>query len=254
MRRLLLTTAIVTGALFAAPLAHAANTFTIAATLGENPAAGNNSTTGGPVITPGLTFSDSVTLVMNTVTAINTAGSEHTGFFTLAPQASCKGPSAALGSPGCYTPSLSEKLADWGWAGTETDRVTGSFLITDALGNTVTIAESGTFSAKYGGSKLPCAANSDNGNTDCFIWDGSTPANNGVTGSFLKQVTFSDGTKLDVTFKNAEDWDITPTLTFKETVAGTPQQQDVGVAEPSTIALLGLGLLGTLVSAKRKRG
>lgn len=251
MRRLLTTSAIVIGALaLHTPIAHAANTFTVAGTLGENPASG---TQGGPTITPGLTFSDSVTLAMSTVTPVLTSGSEKTGLFTLAPNGSCKGPSNPVGTPGCFTPKFSDQLAalDFSWTGTETDRVSGSWVITDPAGHSVTIAESGTFTAKYGGNALPCATASGAGNSDCFIWDGAS--NNGSTGSFSDLITFPvDGTKMTVTFNNAEDWDINPTMSLDET--GGPTQQAAPVPEPATIALLAIGLLGTVVAAKRKRG
>lgn len=250
MKRLYLAGAVATAALLAVPAAYATPSFSIQATLTENPGSGNGSSQGGPVITPGLTFTDSgIVLSLNTTKMINTQGSQNTGFFTLDPNNNCKGPSNPIGTAGCFTPTFSQKLAanDLSWNGTETDIVGGTFVITDTLGNQVTITEGGVFTAKYGGKTLPCS-NSSPGNTDCFIWNGSTPTNNGVSGVFSDNVTFSDGTALTVNFINNEDWAIAAELSMVETAG-----PHTSVPEPASIALLGLGLLGTVATVRRRR-
>jgi hypothetical protein len=112
---------------------------------------------------------------------------------------------------------------------------------TEAGGVTGSLTESGIFEAKYGGSPLAGCTNSGSGNTDCIVWTG---ASNTPTGSVILAATLSNGNIVDVDFYNAQDWDITPKISFD--LDPTPL--------PATLPLFagGLGILG-LITQRRKR-
>ena len=133
--------------------------------------------------------------------------------FTLAPQGTCFG-------GGC-----SNHI--------ETDNIT--FTISGLkLGAYVipTIVESGVFTAKYTGSELSCATGDgkspSSGETDCFLWNGAASTYNG---SYMTSAAIGNGQTLDVTFNNATDWNITPTVSFDVRTA-VPEFLDLGDDAP----------------------
>jgi len=105
----------------------------------------------------------------------------------------------------------------------------------------------GTYVANYDGTAdyngAPCTTSPGN-QTDCIVW------HNEKTGadSLTIPVTLSDGDSLDVTLFNAQDWDITPKISFDLTDPPAP------TPIPGALSLFagGLGVLG-LVGRRRKR-
>ena len=114
-----------------------------------------------------------------------------TSFFSLSPT----GINAGCGT-GCTT--ASEYIQ-----ATLTFKTTGGTV----LGS---MTETGFYQAKYGGPELSCS-DSGAGNTDCFDWNGAgtTP-----TGQTTLTDPLSNGDTIAVTFYNAEDWTITPQISF----------------------------------------
>jgi hypothetical protein len=123
--------------------------------------------------------------------------------------------------------------------------VTGTLNVTlnftEAGGITGSVTESALYEAKYGGSALSGCTNSSGPDTDCIVWNG---ASNTPNGSVILAATMSNGSIIDVDFYNAQDWAITPTISFD--LRATPL--------PATLPLFvsGLGILG-LIAQRRKR-
>ena len=125
--------------------------------------------------------------------------------------------------------------------------VTGTISVTlnfSERGGTGSLTETATYQAKYGGSTLPCS-DSPAGDTDCIDWTG---AGNSPTGSVILAVAMTNGDILDVKFFNAEDWSITPQISFD--LDPTPAPTPLPAALPLFAG--GLGVLG-LISRRRKR-
>jgi hypothetical protein len=105
------------------------------------------------------------------------------------------------------------------------------------------LTETGTYEAKYGGTKLGCTS-SPGGDTDCVLWGSTT---NATTGSITDIINFTNGDVLDITLYDAQDWDITPQISFELTApTATPL--------PPALSLFvgGLGIFG-LLGARKKR-
>jgi hypothetical protein len=102
----------------------------------------------------------------------------------------------------------------------------------------------GTYEAKYGGTKLPCTS-SGNGNTDCVDWGSNTT----LTGSTTYVIDFTDNAVLDITLYNANDWNITPEISFN--LATDPTATPLPAALPLFAG--GLGVLGFAGSWRRRR-
>lgn len=120
--------------------------------------------------------------------------------------------------------------------------ITVNFSVTDAAGHTATATQTGTYEAKYSGTYLSCSGKSGSGQSDCVDWTGS---NGTATGRVTDVLNFGDGTILDITLYNAEDWAITPKISFDLDPTPTPL--------PATLPLFagGLGLVGYLTRRKR---
>ena len=125
---------------------------------------------------------------------------------------------------------------------TVTGTLNVTFTFTEAGGVHGTLTESGIYEAKYGGSPLAGCTNSGPGDTDCIVWNG---ASNTPTGSATVAATLSNGNIIDVKFNNAQDWNITPTISFD--LDPTPL--------PATLPLFagGLGMLGMIARRKNRR-
>ena len=160
---------------------------------------------------------------------IGSLGSHHSAF-TLNPAGSCSGGGCVGGSNG-----------------TETDLITFSFSNVKVNGGTpFSFSETGTFTAKYHGSELSCAVGDgvspSSGQTDCLVWTGASNTWNGST--ILSESIPGTGNTLDVVFYNKTDWSVTPAIAFE--VVDAP-----AVAEPSTFAILGIGVLGLIAFGRR---
>jgi hypothetical protein len=130
--------------------------------------------------------------------------------------------------------------------------------------STGSLTQDGTFQANYSGS-LDCS--SSRGQSDCIYWKGTsstqlTPTadgstyntsgdrnNQSTTASVIDLVTLANGTTFDVNFFDAQDWDITPGVSFTNL--------DPATATPLPAALPlfagGLGVLGFAGSWRRRR-
>src|SRR5262249_418433 len=119
-----------------------------------------------------------------------------TNFFTATPSASC-GTSSSCASPN-YT---------------QIGTLTASFSFTETVSHaTASLTQSGTYEAKYQGSALACTS-SPAGKTDCIFW--TALPYNAATATVTDLVTFTNGDVLKVTLYKAEDWAITPTISFQ---------------------------------------
>lgn len=152
----------------------------------------------------------------------------------LTPQSTCFG-------TGCTTDGSGNKIetTSVGLGLNALQLFNGSTPLGTALGNQNYF---GTFTAKYSGPILSCAAGDgvspNPGQTDCVTWTGG-----GNSGLYNGSSSFSyampgTGYTLDVTLNNATDWSVTPSATFS--VADAPP----AVPEPTSLALLGTGLAG----------
>jgi hypothetical protein len=124
---------------------------------------------------------------------------------------------------------------------TASGTLTITFNVTDAAGHSATATQTGTYEAKYSGTYLGCSGKSGMGQSDCVDWTGS---NGTSTGKVTDVLNFGDGTILDITLYNAEDWAITPKISFD--LDPTPL--------PATLPLFmsGLGALGLLGWRKKR--
>jgi hypothetical protein len=104
----------------------------------------------------------------------------------------------------------------------------------DCLSATGCVQETATFEAQYssgGSSKLPCT--NLTGNTDCVLWGSTTLGNQHVGGT----ISFSSGDTVALTLYNAEDWDITTTISASQTPL--PATLPLFVGGLSVMGLLG---------------
>jgi hypothetical protein len=186
-----------------------ANTITVngSYTVTYTPSVGN-----GPSISYGLNhngFTENLTLGV---------ASPQMNFFTATPNGSC--------GTGCGANN-----------NTASGTLTVTFSFTQPSGATGNLTETGIYQAKYSGSPLSCTT-SPGPQTDCINWSG---ANDPIV------VHFSNGDTLDVTLYNAQDWAITPKISFDMVNVPGPI---AGAGLPGLIAACG-GLLGW--SRRRKK-
>lgn len=109
--------------------------------------------------------------------------------------------------------------------GTETDTFTVTFTFSEPGAATSSQMANGTFQADY------------QTQFDTVTWQTPNPLT----------FKFADGATLLVTLVNGQDWDIKSQISFDMTTAPDP------VPEPASLGLLGLGMLGTLAVARRRR-
>lgn len=155
-----------------------------------------NGTTGG---SPGVTFSNELgggTLdLVSGGTGITISPNTTSGlmnFFTANP-GSCN--SSCVNNPN--------------FPSTDQGTITIAFSFSEPTGATGNLSEQGTYYAKYTAPPLPAwCTDSLGSNTDCIVWSKSGGWVDPLT------VTFTNGDKLVIDLMNAEDWSITPQITF----------------------------------------
>ena len=129
-------------------------------------------------------------------------------------------------------------------------KITFNFTIGGATGSTTVYA---WYLAKYSGSHIACDTTSgvqigpSSYQTDCIVFSDSKTSSPpsplpGPNGTLLQQVSLSNGQILDVTFYNAEDWDITSHIGFE--LQNGPNQSK-GVPGP----VMGAGFPGVILAA-----
>lgn len=218
-RKILAATA---GLLLAAGAANA-TTITGTYTVGISNAHGNT-----PSITDNLPASFSINPTMNG------PATAQQSFFTVTPANSC--------GSGCASQFEGSPYWTNEYTASATLTVTFTFTnMTPVAGSDLT--ETALYQAKYGGAALSCATASGPGQTDCVTWTISNP-----NGTDPLVINFTNGDQLAINFFDAEDWAITPKISFQLTDPGaTPL--------PGALPLFvsGSGLLGLLGWRRQKR-
>jgi len=162
-------------------------------------------------------------------------------FFTASPASTC--------GPGCdavFEPVVKRRITTYTPYYVASGTITVDFNFSNVTVLSGDTSETGLYQAKYGGLPLsPCALASGAGDTDCITWDkGNDPL----------AIKFTDGYTLDIILSDAEDWAITPKISFQLTttpVANPPPETPI----PATLTLFasGFGLLGLLCMRRKKR-
>ncbi len=132
-------------------------------------------------------------------------------------------------------------------SGTASGTIAVTFAFTTPTGATGNFTETGLYQAKYGGSFLSCSGKSGYGQSDCINW---SHINDPIV------VSFTNGDILDLTLFDAEDWAITPTISFQALGCGAGiicSHQD-STPLPAALPLFASGLGGFgLLAWRRKR-
>lgn len=188
------------------------------------------------IATPGTpklsTISGASTTYTGTLPSTMTLGTTSTyNFFTAEPSGTC-GSNCTKDTEGSH-----HYYTDTG-----TISVTFNFTnLTPVAGSVLT--ETGTYEAKYGGAALGCTSSSA-GDTDCILWGSTTKGNQAIT----DVIDFTNGDVLTITLDDAQDWNITPEISFDLT-------QPTATPLPPAVALFagGLGMFGYLGARKKRK-
>ena len=140
----------------------------------------------------------------------------------------------------------------WGTLGNETasGTITANFYFTNVTVQSGSTSANALYQAKYGGTELGCS-DSGSGSTDCVDWGVTTPPSSYGAYNTTLAINLTNGDLLDITLLSAEDWSITPQITFQLSVPNG----DLGQTPlPGALPLFasGLGALG-LLGWRRKR-
>jgi hypothetical protein len=130
--------------------------------------------------------------------------------------------------------------------------VTFGFTNLTVLSSSSTLTETGLYQAKYGGNPLsPCAIASGSGDTDCITWTA-----NASGGHNPLVVNFSNGDTLDIFLSDAEDWNITPKISFELLTTPTGGGGSNPTPIPAALPLFatGLGAFGLLGWRRKRKG
>jgi len=208
-------------------------------TLSYHATAGNAPTLSdklGKTVKGVRTFTEKLTLDANDpTTAVN--------FFTASPTSSC-GSTCTPDVEGTYN----SRTHTWSYRTyyTASGTITVNFAFTNVTVLSGDTSETGLYQAKYGGTPLtPCALASGAGDTDCITWDKSNDP---------LVLNLSDGYTLSIILGDAEDWAITPKISFQLTttpVHNPPPETPI----PATLTLFasGFGLLSLFAMRRKKR-
>lgn len=160
-------------------------------------------------------------------------------FFTASPSSSC--------GTGCTIGPNEGTTKHPHYYYTDTGTITVTFNINLPTGITDTFTETGIYQAKYGGAPLSCTSSSA-GDTDCIDWTSTNP---------VPIIFATADPKIDdvlyITLYNAQDWAITPKISFDVLQIPVGGQQST-TPIPAALPLFasGLGALG-LLGWRRKR-
>jgi hypothetical protein len=159
-----------------------------------------------------------------------------TNFFVASPSGSCGTASS------CNSPNFTQ-------SGTLTVQMHFTETVSGATGTLS--SQTGTYIAKYSGSYLPCSGKSGTGShqSDCIDWTGASSSL--PSGFITDAVHMSNGDTLNVTFYNAQDWAITPTISF-DLLSGGGGANPTPIPAALPLFATGLGAFG-LLGWRRKR-
>jgi len=157
-----------------------------------------------------------------------------TNFFVASPSGSCGTASS------CNSPNFTQ-------SGTLTVQMHFTETVSGATGTLS--SQTGTYIAKYSGTDLGCSGKSGSGQTDCIDWTGAS--SNLPSGFITDAVHMSNGDTLNVTFINAQDWAITPTIKF-DLISGGGGANPTPIPAALPLFATGLGAFG-LLGWRRKR-